>query len=79
MATVFPQYPIATMSQNRETLTVITDIDIPFSRLIMIILKFMFASIPAMIIFYIIMAIFTLIVAGFVGGGVMGLQKILQH
>ncbi len=40
------------MSENQTT---VTDIDIPFGRLIMIILKFMLASIPAVLLFYLIM------------------------
>jgi hypothetical protein len=35
----------------------ITDIDIPFGRMVMIILKWMFASIPAMIIMWFLMFI----------------------
>jgi len=49
--------------------TTVTDIDIPFSRLVVIILKFMLASIPALIVFY---AILFAVVLGFAmvfGGG----------
>lgn len=35
-----------------ETPVTITNVDIPFGRLVMIILKVMLASIPAMIVFY---------------------------
>ena len=40
------------MEQNRTT---VTDIDIPFSRMVMIILKIMLASIPAILLFYVIL------------------------
>lgn len=40
------------MNENRTT---ITDIDIPFGRMVMIILKAMLAAIPAMLLFYLIM------------------------
>ena len=37
------------MTEDRTT---ITDIDIPFGRMVMIILKFMLAAIPAVLLFY---------------------------
>lgn len=40
------------MEQNRTT---VTDIDIPFGRMVMIILKTMLAAIPAVLLFYLIM------------------------
>jgi hypothetical protein len=40
------------MNENRTTLT---DIDIPFGRMIMIIFKFMLASIPAVLLLYAIL------------------------
>jgi hypothetical protein len=67
------------MSQNRDTPTVITDIDIPFGRLVMIMLKFMFASIPAVILFYGIIALLALIVAAFFGGSALLLQNLHPH
>ena len=48
--------------------TTITDISIPFGRMIVIILKWMLASIPAMILMYIIMFGIMLIFAGGLGG-----------
>ncbi len=42
---------------------VVTDMDIPFTRLIVIILKIMLASIPAVILMYIIMLIPVMVVA----------------
>ena len=45
--------PITTReSIMTEAHTTITDVDIPFGRMVMIILKFMLASIPAMLLFY---------------------------
>jgi hypothetical protein len=40
------------MNENRTT---ITNVDIPFGRMVMIILKMMLAAIPAMLLFYLIM------------------------
>lgn len=40
------------MNDNRTT---VADIDIPFGRMVMIILKFMLASIPAVLLFYLIL------------------------
>lgn len=48
--------------------TTITDIDIPFGRLIMVMLKFMLASIPAVLVMYAIMFIILIIIAMFFGG-----------
>ena len=53
------------MNEDRTT---VTDIDIPFGRMVMIILKFMLASIPALILFYLIMIpVFLLFGAGLGG------------
>lgn len=52
----------------QEQKTVITDIQIPFGRMIAIILKWMLASIPAIILMYIIMFAFMLLFAGGLGG-----------
>jgi len=48
--------------------TTITDVNIPFGRMIVIILKWMLASIPAMIVMYIIMFGIMLLFVGGVGG-----------
>lgn len=48
--------------------TVVTDIDIPFARLIMIMLKFMLASIPAVLVMYAIMFGVVLVFALLFGG-----------
>lgn len=47
-----------------QTHTVITDVDIPFGRLVGLILKVMLAAIPAYIILFIIMAIFGTMFSG---------------
>ena len=56
------------MSNERSTSTVIRNIDIPFSRLVAIMLKFMFASIPALILFYAILFLFALAATAVLGG-----------
>ena len=48
--------------------TTITNIDIPFGRLVVIILKFMLAAIPAMLLMYAIFGIILLIVMTLFGG-----------
>lgn len=47
-----------------HTRTVITDVDIPFGRLVGLILTVMLAAIPAYIILFIIMAIFGTMFSG---------------
>lgn len=57
---------------STTTRTVITDIDIPFGRLIVIMLKTMLASIPAVIVMYAIMgAIFLVLMLLFGGAALM--------
>lgn len=53
------------MSQQPVT---ITDVDIPFGRMVVIIFKFMLASIPAVILFYLFMAFFMLVFGGMFAG-----------
>ena len=48
--------------------TTITDIRIPFGRMVAIILKWMLASIPAILLMYLIMFGIMLIFAGGIGG-----------
>ena len=48
--------------------TTITDINIPFGRMIVIILKWMLASIPAIILMYMIMFGIILLFVGGLGG-----------
>ena len=51
--------------------TTLTDIDIPFGRLVAIILKVMLASIPAILVLYAIMAIIScivIVILGVLGG-----------
>lgn len=53
----------------------VTDIDIPFGRMVVLILKFMLASIPAVILMYAIMAAVGLLAFGLLGG----LGALTQH
>lgn len=53
------------MNDNR---VVVTDIDMPFGRMVVFILKLMLASIPAVILFYFLIALLMLIVASIFGG-----------
>lgn len=48
--------------------TTITDIRIPFRRMVAIILKWMLASIPAIILMYVVMFIIMLVFVGGFGG-----------
>lgn len=54
--------------------TTITDINIPFGRMVAIILKWMFASIPAILLMYLIMGIFALIMMALFGSAIYGLS-----
>ncbi len=54
---------------NNSDITV-RDIDIPFGRLVVIILKVMLASIPAIIVFYAIMFAIIMMFALVFGGGI---------
>tara|TARA_R110000850_G_scaffold9033_18_gene33362 strand:- start:848 stop:1063 length:216 start_codon:yes stop_codon:yes gene_type:complete len=57
--------------------TTITNIDIPFGRMVAIILKWMLASIPAMLLLYAVMAVISV---GFmlVFGGLIGFGSLLE-
>jgi hypothetical protein len=55
--------------------TVITDIDIPFGRLIMIFVKFGLASIPAAILLTIIFMVIGLILSAIFGAGFYGMMN----
>lgn len=46
----------------------VTDIDIPFGRLVVLILKFMLASIPAVLIMYAVLGVIALLMFGVLGG-----------
>lgn len=48
--------------------TVLVDIDIPFGRLVVIMIKFALAAIPAMIAVWLIMFVFMLVFGGLFGG-----------
>lgn len=52
--------------------TTLTNIDIPFWRLTGIILKFMLASIPAILLLYLILAVVSVVVMIAIGGIVAG-------
>ena len=60
------------MEQDKTT---ITDIRIPFGRMVAIILKFMIASIPALILMYLVMFIIALIFTG----GLEGLAALMTQ
>ena len=64
--------------QETSNSTTIRDIDIPFSRLILIILKVMLASIPAVILFYITFALLGLRFVAIFGGGAAMLEGIVK-
>ncbi len=55
------------MEQQGQPVT-ITDVDIPFGRLVAIILKVMLASIPAILLFYAVLAAIMLAAAMAFGG-----------
>jgi hypothetical protein len=55
-------------NQSRSAPITVTDVNIPFGRLVVIILKFMLASIPALIVFYAIFAFVALCLALLFGG-----------
>ena len=50
------RHPFPMNTQNQTT---ITDIDIPFGRLVVIILKLMLAALPAVILFYVVAGLLT--------------------
>ncbi|HHX98149.1 MAG TPA: hypothetical protein GX689_04785, partial [Lentisphaerae bacterium] len=53
------------MEEQRVTLT---DVDIPFGRMVIIILKWMLASIPAVILLWIVVGLITLVFGAGIGG-----------
>ena len=68
------------MKENPSTRrTTITDIDIPFARLVGIILKFMLASIPAVILFYLFFGLLALVFAAIFGGSAAFLNGLGHH
>lgn len=62
------QPPHSLRSGEEKQGVTIKDIDIPFGRLVSIMLKTMLASIPAMVIFYLILGAVFLVFAMFAGG-----------
>ena len=69
------------MSQNppQHSNTTITDIDIPFGRLISIMLKLMLASIPAILILYAVIFSIMLVVMLIFGGGAAILSNFIDQ
>lgn len=63
-----PQQPTARRHHD-DNRVVLSDVDIPFGRMVLIILKWMLASIPAMIILWIFMAIIAMIFGGMLSIG----------
>jgi hypothetical protein len=59
-----------------STPTTITDIDIPFGRLVVMMLKLMLASIPALLCFYAIIGAIALVLTLVFGGGAALLQNL---
>lgn len=57
------------MNVSPSTPTTITDVNVPFGRLVAIMLKMMLASIPAVLIMYAVMAVAALIAVAVFGGG----------
>jgi ABC-type sugar transport system permease subunit len=55
--------------------TTIRDIDVPFWRIVVILIKWSIAAIPAMIVIAIIYAI----IFGLIGGAIMGMMGITMH
>ncbi len=62
----YPSYPPALPPSVQYT--VITDVQIPFGRLVALIIKYLFAAIPALIIFWIFLLIIGLILSAIFGG-----------
>ena len=67
------------MTDTRQTVTIqrtiLTDIDIPFGRLIMIFIKFGLASIPAAIVVSIIFMVIGLLLTAIFGAGFYGMMN----
>ncbi len=62
------QSPTTDVSTQTSGKVTITDIDIPFGRLIVIMLKSMLASIPAILVLYAILGAIVLVIALVFGG-----------
>lgn len=58
---------------REERRIVITDIDVPFMRAVMILLKWMIASIPATIIMFVVITIVMAVIGAIFGGAVFAL------
>ncbi|MFK5924402.1 MAG: hypothetical protein QM496_19675 [Verrucomicrobiota bacterium] len=57
------------MNSNSPQHTTITNIDIPFGRLVAIIFKIMLAAIPAVMLFYVVFGAIMLVIMMIFGGG----------
>jgi hypothetical protein len=57
------------MNPSSPSSVTVRDIDIPFGRLVAVLLKLMLAAIPAMILFYLIAFFFIFIVIAVFGSG----------
>ena len=64
------------MNNNTDGNITIRNIDIPFGRLVVILLKLMLASIPAILLFYIILFVFVIGFMAVFGGGAALLQQL---
>jgi hypothetical protein len=67
------------MEQPSSTSITVTNIDIPFGRLVGILLKVMLAAIPAVIVFYAIFFAIALVVMTVFGGGAALLSHFGNH
>ena len=63
-----PRFPAPPESATQHVNVVIRDIDMSFGDMVRFILKWMFASIPAMIVFFIFAAIMSAIFGGLLAG-----------
>ena len=70
--------PFKTMDNHTSSNITVRDIDIPFSRLVVVIFKVMLASIPALILFYGIMFIAIMIFFAVFGGAAAALDGLAQ-
>lgn len=53
------------LEDNEKRKVVISGLDIPFLDLVVVLVKFAFASIPALFIVYFVLALFTMLFGGF--------------
>ena len=65
------------MNTNTDANITIRNIDIPFWRLVVILLKLMLASLPALLLFYLVLLVIVIGVMAVFGGGVAVLQHLM--